>query len=40
MNIQEGLEQLAKIDGHLRTIVGALQADGAAVKVTVPVIPE
>ena len=40
VTIQVGLEQLAKMAGHLRTIVGALQADGAAAEVTVPVIHE
>ena len=38
MTIQ--VEQLAKMADHLRIIVGALQADGAAAKVAVPVIPE
>ena len=40
VTIQVGLEKLAKMAGHLRTIVGALQADGAAAKVAVPVISE
>ena len=40
VTIQVGLEQLAKMAGHLRTIVGALQADEAATKMAVPVIPE
>ena len=40
VTIQVGLEQMAKMAGHLRTIVGAFQADGAAAKVAVPVIPE
>ena len=40
VTIQVGLEQLAKMAGHLRTIVGVLQADGAAAKVAVPVITE
>ena len=35
-----GLEQFARMAGHLQTIVGALQADGAAAKLAVPVIPE
>ena len=38
--IQVGLEQLAKMVGNLRTIVSALQAEGAASIVAVPVIPE
>ena len=40
VTIQVGLEQLAKMAGHLCTIVSALQDDGAAAKVAVPVIPE
>ena len=40
VTIQMGLEKLARMAGHLRTIVGALQADGAAKNVAVPVIHE
>ena len=37
---QVGLEQLAKMAGHLRTIISAMQTVGAAAKVTVSVIHE
>ena len=40
VTIQVGLEHLTQMGGHLSTIVGALQADGAVAKVAVAVIPE